>query len=95
MSNETSHNLRGFLWLKGKPGAGKSILMKFLYSEAKKAAKPNPGALVISFFFNARGGHLEKSTLGLYRSLLWQLFEKAKDLREVLNEFDANVQRII
>ncbi|KAN0084773.1 hypothetical protein V8E54_001240 [Elaphomyces granulatus] len=34
----------GFLWVKGKPGAGKSILMKSLFSNTKESAK------VISFF---------------------------------------------
>ncbi|KAI0169277.1 hypothetical protein GGR52DRAFT_581448 [Hypoxylon sp. FL1284] len=38
----------GFLWIKGKPGAGN---------------------LVVSFFFNARGDRLEKSTEGMYRAL--------------------------
>ncbi|RYO82220.1 hypothetical protein DL766_006353 [Monosporascus sp. MC13-8B] len=69
--------------------------MKFLDSEAKKAAKSNPKVLVVSFFFNARGEQLEKSTTGLYRSLLWQLFEKAEDLQGVLDDFDSNARRII
>ncbi|KAI1366620.1 hypothetical protein F5Y08DRAFT_351066 [Xylaria arbuscula] len=60
----------GFLWIRGKPGAGKSTLMKFMYDEMKNHQKP------ISFFFNARGGQLEKSTEGLYRSILLQLLHK-------------------
>ena len=32
-------------------------------------------ATLLSFFFNARGTHLERSTIGLYRSLLVQLLE--------------------
>lgn len=60
------HN--GFLWIKGKPSAGKSTLMKFAYADAK--AKMT-GLTAISFFFNARGEHLEKSTRGMYRSLLF------------------------
>jgi hypothetical protein len=79
----------------GKPGVGKSTLIKFLYLKTKKIAKDKPGALILSFFFNARSGQLEKSTLGLYRSLLWQLFEKAKDLQEVIDMLDTNVLRII
>lgn len=62
----------GFLWIKGKPGAGKSIMMKFLLQKAKRMMT---GSLVISFFFNARGDKLEKSTEGLYRSLLIQLLQ--------------------
>jgi ankyrin repeat protein len=60
----------GFLWIKGKAGAGKSTLMKFALERAPKGVTMN---LVLSFFFNARGSTLEKSTLGAYRSLLLQL----------------------
>jgi ankyrin repeat protein len=94
-SAENLHDHHGFLWIKGKPGAGKSILMKFLDSKAKESAKSSTDVLVASFFFNARGDYLEKSTTGLYRSLLWQLFEKAEDLQEILDEFDTNAIRII
>jgi hypothetical protein len=55
----------GFLWIKGKPGAGKSTLMKFLDTKAKASAKSNANCLVASFFFNARGEQLEMSTAGL------------------------------
>ncbi|KAI0468830.1 hypothetical protein F4859DRAFT_505795 [Xylaria cf. heliscus] len=64
----------GFLWIRGKPGAGKSTLMKFISMNASK------NATVISSFFNARGGDLEKSVEGMYRSLLHQLLEKLPDL---------------
>ncbi|KAJ5988287.1 hypothetical protein N7481_003497 [Penicillium waksmanii] len=30
---------RGFLWISGKPGAGKSTIMKFVYSKMKKQAR--------------------------------------------------------
>ncbi|RYP24412.1 hypothetical protein DL767_008620 [Monosporascus sp. MG133] len=95
MTAEKFRDHHGFIWIKGKPGAGKSTLMKFLDSEAKKVAKSESNALVASFFFNARGDLLEKSTAGLYRSLLWQLFEKAEDLQRVLDEFDSSARRII
>lgn len=65
------HN--GFLWIKGKPGAGKSTLMKFALANTRRNAKDE---IVLSFFFNARGDDLEKSTSGLFRSLLVQLLEQ-------------------
>ncbi|KAK4197919.1 hypothetical protein QBC40DRAFT_284648 [Triangularia verruculosa] len=74
------HN--GFFWIKGKPGTGKSISMKFLFSEAKRTMKDS---VVLSFFFNARGGDLEKSTLGLYRSLLLQILQKLPELSSALD----------
>lgn len=73
----------GFLWIKGKPGAGKSTLMKYAVSQTRSSAAPS---LVISYFFNARGEFLEKSTIGLYRSLSWQLFNSIPQLREVFND---------
>ncbi|OJD23335.1 hypothetical protein ACJ73_05314 [Blastomyces percursus] len=38
------HN--GIIWIQGKPGAGKSYLMKHLFEEAVDEAKKNPNALV-------------------------------------------------
>ena len=76
------HN--GFLWIKGKPGAGKSTLMKWAFQYAQKSHRED---IIISFFFNARGGErLERSTEGMYRSLLVQLLEKVMRLQNVLDE---------
>lgn len=74
----------GFLWIKGNPGTGKSTLMKLLFEEARAKARHDPSKITLSFFFLARGTIEEKSTQGLYRSLLYQLFEKAKDLESSL-----------
>lgn len=82
----------GFLWIKGKPGAGKSIMMKYLLHRAKKtlaeravtsffAKETLAERVVISFFFNARGDELERSTQGMYRSLLIQLLQKLSRTR--------------
>ncbi|KAM7218448.1 hypothetical protein V8F06_006212 [Rhypophila decipiens] len=84
----------GFLWIKGKPGAGKSVLMKFLEGKAKELAKC-PNKVVASFFFFAAGQELERSTLGLYRSLLWQVFDKLPDLAQVLDGFNTSTRRLI
>ncbi|KAI1091145.1 hypothetical protein F5B19DRAFT_285669 [Rostrohypoxylon terebratum] len=70
----------GFLWIKGKPGAGKSTLMKFILANSRKNMKKKT---IISFFFNARGDDLEKSTVGIYRSLLLQLLEQLPGLQRV------------
>jgi nucleoside phosphorylase len=53
----------GFLWMKGKPGTGKSTIMKFALANARKTMKDR---IIMSFFFNARGEDLEKSMVGLY-----------------------------
>jgi len=72
----------GFLWIRGKPGSGKSTLVKFAVGDARKAITET---VVISFFFNARGEDLEKSTLGMYRSLLFQILKAIPDLQIVLD----------
>jgi ankyrin repeat protein len=76
----------GFLWMRGKAGAGKSTMMKFVYLEAKKKSRPNN--MTASFFFNARGHYLEKSIIGMYRSLLLQLLKKFRDLQSILDDAD-------
>ena len=73
----------GFLWIKGKPGTGKSTIMKFALKDAKKTIIEEE--IIVSFFFNARGEDLEKSTIGMYRSLLFQLLEKVPELQNVLD----------
>lgn len=73
-----THN--GFFWIKGKPGAGKSTLMKSALHHGEKAHKD----VGISFFFNARGEQLQQSLEGMYRSLLYQLLDQIPRLANAL-----------
>jgi hypothetical protein len=82
MAQEPDHG--GLLWIKGNPGTGKSTLMKFLFEEAKLSANGASSQVILSFFFLARGTDDEKSTTGLYRSLLHQLFQKIPETKEGL-----------
>jgi ankyrin repeat protein len=72
----------GFLWIKGKAGTGKSTLMKFALVNARKTMKDY---IVLSFFFNARGADIERSTIGIYQSLLLQLLERLPALQSVFD----------
>ncbi|TEY70326.1 hypothetical protein BOTCAL_0106g00010 [Botryotinia calthae] len=83
----------GFLWIKGNPGTGKSTLMKLLFEEAKLKAKGDFSKITLSFFFLARGTIEERTTTGLYRSLLHQLFEKVVELRDSLDWMTADGAR--
>ena len=85
-----TQNHHGVLWIKGKPGSGKSTLVKFAVANARKTRAETA---VISFFFNARGEDLEKSTLGMYRSLLYQILNTFPDLQSVLDCLRPNVPR--
>jgi hypothetical protein len=64
------------LCIKGKPGTGKSSLMKFAVTNSSF-----PSSVVVKFFFHARGTELQKTLLGLYRSLLHQLLLQVPFLR--------------
>ncbi len=56
--------------------------MKFVCKEMKKDTKKK----VISFFFYARGEELERSTFGMYRSLLFQILKALPRLYKVFDE---------
>ncbi|KAF7953346.1 hypothetical protein EAE96_006556 [Botrytis aclada] len=84
---------QGFLWIKGNPGTGKSTLMKLLFEEAKLKTKGDFSKITLSFFFLARGTIEERTTTGLYRSLLHQLFEKMIELRDSLEWMTADGAR--
>lgn len=71
----------GMLWVKGKPGAGKSVLIKEVarraLKESERLAFGTKISTTASFFFNARGTQqLQKNALGVYRSLLHQVLKK-------------------
>jgi hypothetical protein len=72
----------GFLWIRGKPGVGKSTLMRLAVKHADDKFK---GDLRISFFFNAKGTLLERSVEGMYRTLLCQLLLQCPQLEEVFH----------
>ena len=85
MQKNALRNEHNFLWIKGKPGAGKSTLMKFLREQLYNQIRQTKNQeVLLSFFFNARGHDLERTTTGLYRSLLLQLLEARPDLQHVL-----------
>lgn len=80
---EATAEHHGCLWIKGKPGAGKSTIMKGLLRHAKETY---PNDKIVSFFFNARGTPLERSTEGMYRSILHQM---ASNVPSLLFDLDS------
>src|SRR5271156_3335491 len=81
----SSEDLRRIYWIYGKPGCGKSTLMRFLHENINVHCHMLPWAehsTVVQaqcFFWNP-GHTLQKSLTGLLRSLLIQLFEQAPNL---------------
>lgn len=63
---------QGLLWIKGKPGSGKSVLMSFLFNHWKE--QYDQGEVVsLQHFCSRRGIELQHSRIGMLRSPLWQI----------------------
>lgn len=84
----SEHN--GFLWIKGKPGAGKSTVMKHAWEHAQFAFEDET---TVSFFFNARGIALGKSIEGMYRCLLHQMIGQIPHLSSKVSAADRCAYR--
>ena len=79
----------GIYWIQGKPGSGKSTLMKFLHDDPRTSEIINQwrlgrGHTTAWFFFNERGSFIEKSFEGLLRSVLGELISTNEQLAELV-----------
>lgn len=79
----------GVYWIEGKAGCGKSTLMKFLQQEPLTVAMLNEWAngrplLFVSHYFWAPGTELQRSLVGLFRTLLFQIFIKDPELMDLV-----------
>ncbi|KAE9364219.1 hypothetical protein N431DRAFT_388199, partial [Stipitochalara longipes BDJ] len=83
----------GIFHICGKPGSGKSTLMKFLvqHSESKQQLRKWAATrklIITQFFFYKAGAPLEKTIAGLVRSVLHSILKKLPELMPiVLSEF--------
>jgi hypothetical protein len=82
--NKATQLRNSFLWVRGKPGVGKSVLMRYLHRSISRESRLQD--ICISFHFNARGERLEKTLIGMYRALLVQLLSEQPDLQVVLDK---------
>lgn len=81
----------------GSPGAGKSTLMKHAYQEASTNRLLLENCVVLGFFFYGQGEKLQRTPLGLFRSLIHQILSNGK-LPQVLfsfsrTEFKSRVEK--
>ncbi|KAH8696893.1 hypothetical protein GQ44DRAFT_119407 [Phaeosphaeriaceae sp. PMI808] len=81
---------RGLFWIKGNPGAGKSVLMKFAVAEMLRR---QPRGLVVSFFIHGQGTDLQKTPLGIYRALLNSMLEYFPQYLSQLTEMFEDRQK--
>ncbi|KAH6681007.1 hypothetical protein F5X68DRAFT_243102 [Plectosphaerella plurivora] len=89
LTDPPTHN--GVLWIKGKPGAGKSTLMKRTLHRCEEVFNDH---LIVAYFFNARGKILEQTPLGMLRSIIYQLLNKDTELYESFVSIFREQQRI-
>ncbi|PNP60690.1 hypothetical protein FNYG_14580 [Fusarium nygamai] len=86
---------RGLLWIKGKPGSGKSTLLKYALQHAHGGHETEDKALILSFFFHGRGSELQRTPLGLFRSLLHQLLSQVPGaLSNLIDTFEDRRRKL-
>lgn len=84
----------GFLWIQGNPGSGKSTLMKKVYSLVT-ASSQDPSSVIAAFFFNARGNEIERTPIGLLRTLLHNLCQRISTLRDLVVKAYVGKRRLL
>ncbi|KAG7402819.1 Ankyrin repeat domain-containing protein 50 [Fusarium oxysporum f. sp. rapae] len=86
---------RGLLWIKGKPGSGKSTLLRYVLDHIVTIPNTGEGALILSFFFHGRGTELQRTPLGLFRSLLHQLLCQVPEaLTDLVTTFQERCETV-
>ncbi|KAF5593532.1 RGT2-Sensor of high external glucose concentration [Fusarium pseudocircinatum] len=65
-------------FIKGKPGAGKSTLMKDIVRLTQNAQRRDRDFICADFFVDAGGKPLQRCSAGIFRSLLYQLLSQSK-----------------
>ena len=79
-------------WLSGKPGSGKSTLMKYISTEFRSYCQSHEtlsawdDAVTCSFFFWNLGSPLQKNYVGLLRSLLFQIAEQRPEMIPIMSD---------
>ena len=75
-------------WIEGKPGSGKSTLMKYALShrETEKLLQESHQGrwTLVPFFFSDRGSSIQKTVDGLLQELLYKILCAYKDLTELV-----------
>ncbi|KAF3023462.1 hypothetical protein E8E14_001444 [Neopestalotiopsis sp. 37M] len=78
LEDRNSYSNEGLLLLQGKPGAGKSVLMKEAHRRMS-LENVDSADIIATCFFNGLGGTLDHTRTGMYRSLLYQLLPLYED----------------
>ncbi|KAH6981722.1 hypothetical protein BKA56DRAFT_353183 [Ilyonectria sp. MPI-CAGE-AT-0026] len=93
---------QGIFWISGKPGSGKSTLMKFVHRDPRTSEllhrwKSRARRVTASFFFHYRGSTVQKSFEGLLRSIISQILEAQPELLTIVRSTFCEIydQRVV
>ena len=93
---ENSKN-KSLLWICGKPGSGKSTLMKFAMRDRRTLeALRHSGRLpwiIVGFFFYDRGNAKQKTFLAMLQEILYQLLFQAEQLTSFIYSFYTDLAK--
>ncbi|KAF2677498.1 hypothetical protein K458DRAFT_319518, partial [Lentithecium fluviatile CBS 122367] len=67
-------------WISGKPGSGKSTLMKHLVHNSRSHLSSSHNLVIVDYFFWVGGTDLQRSQEGLLRSLLYDILRQNPQL---------------
>jgi hypothetical protein len=76
----------GVYWITGKPGSGKSTLMKYVFDDPRTPEHlshtdtPSERVVIAGFFFWNSGTSMQESQDGLLRTLLYDIIRHCEDL---------------
>lgn len=90
----------GVYWINGKPGSGKSTLMRFIVEENRTHRHLKRWALngleLPAFFFWNGGAVDQRSQASLFRSILYDMLEKHRDLIPLVfpDEWRKNLENV-
>ncbi|EPS45160.1 hypothetical protein H072_844 [Dactylellina haptotyla CBS 200.50] len=89
---------KGIYWISGKPGSGKSTLMKYIYHDTRTAEglklwSRDTKVITAAFFFWNSGTVMQKSLIGLLQCILYEILQQDDNLKELV--FPKDVQNDI
>jgi len=81
----SSDSTGSLYWIQGKPGSGKSTLMKFAMKDSRTlellGEDSQPQWTFVAFFFHDRGSTIQKSLVGMLQEILDSILKQLPKLR--------------